>query len=286
MVGKYIQDCLSRKLLFFTGKGGVGKTSLALATALACQRRGKNVIYCSWSPLDVESPPALLEREGIEWVPLTAQDAFKEYALKILRFEKVYETIFENPVLKTFVLAAPGLSETVVAGKIWDLHHHRKHDLIIVDLPSSGHAYSFFHSPLGVKRIFRLGFVYKEALKIIGMFESPETRLDFVGIPEEMSVEENSLFYQKLKKLATFSFGFLHMNQCLPHFEEPSSAALAHLPQDVLECLEHHRIQKKAEQEAQEHSRTLPFSVQEIPRFAVSTEEEVVTKIAAHLEHL
>lgn len=286
MLGSYLQDCLSRKLIFFTGKGGVGKTSIALATALLARRHGKRVAFASWSPLDIESPPPSLEREGIEWLPLESSECFREYALKILRFEKVYDTIFENPVLKTFILAAPGLSQTVIAGKIWDLYENGHQDLLIVDLPASGHAYSFFQSPFGVKKIFRLGFVYKEALKIVTMFEDTNTRLDFVGIPEEMSVEENSQFYERLKKLAHFSFGYLHVNQCLPHFEAPSPGALNLLSPEIRECIQNQNALERLEKESLTLAKNLPLKMQEIPRFPELLEEEILNKIATHMEVL
>ncbi len=38
------------RILFFTGKGGVGKTSLACATAVALARRGKRVLVVSTDP--------------------------------------------------------------------------------------------------------------------------------------------------------------------------------------------------------------------------------------------
>lgn len=281
----YLKDCLSRKILFFTGKGGVGKTSLATATALLCEKHGKRVSFLSWTPLEgAEETPAIFRGKNIEWVPLESTAAFKEYALKILRFERIYDTIFENAVLKTFIMAAPGLSETVVAGKIWDLNENGSQDLIIVDLPASGHAYSFFQSPFGVKRIFKMGFVYKEALKIVGMFESRESRLDFVGIPEEMSVQENIQFYGKLKSLANFSFGFLHLNQCLPSFPIPNASAIANLPEAVQNVVTAHASTYAAERDSIRFSKELPLQSHEIPRYSESADHEIIQRIATHLE--
>ncbi len=41
---------LSTRILFFTGKGGVGKTSLACATAVWMAQRGKRVLLVSTDP--------------------------------------------------------------------------------------------------------------------------------------------------------------------------------------------------------------------------------------------
>ena len=127
-------------MIFFTGKGGTGKTTLAWATALACQRNGLKVAVASWNKYEDEISSTPVQDSNIRWVPLETFSAFKEYALGIVRFEKLYQAVFDNEILKAFIQAAPGLSETVIAGKIWDLWDKKKQDLIIVDLPSSGHA--------------------------------------------------------------------------------------------------------------------------------------------------
>src|SRR6185295_6148648 len=132
--------------------------------------------------------------------------AFREYALHVLKFDRIYQAIFENHVLKTFIQAAPGLSETVIAGKVWDLFEHGKQDLLIVDLPASGHAFSFFQSPLGIQKVFSTGFVHKEAIKISQMFENPNVRIDLVTLPEEMPIVESLQFHEKLSRLYPFHF--------------------------------------------------------------------------------
>ena len=144
MKKSYLEDTLSKKLLLFTGKGGVGKTAIAMATALLCKRHGKRVVFASWSPFDSSNQSLPEENHEIETVHLETLSAFREYALHILKFNKLYDIIFDNPVLKTFVKAAPGLSETVIAGKVWDLYDNGNQDILIIDLPSSGHAFSFF----------------------------------------------------------------------------------------------------------------------------------------------
>lgn len=45
-----IQEVEQQKYLFFTGKGGVGKTSLACATAIAMTDMGEKVLLISTDP--------------------------------------------------------------------------------------------------------------------------------------------------------------------------------------------------------------------------------------------
>lgn len=280
MTGTYLQDCLNRRLILFTGKGGVGKSAVAWATAALLQRSGRAVAFLSWSPFDKTAEPEVVGLQGIEWIRLNALECFREYALQILKFDRVYDAIFENKVLKTFVQAAPGLSETVVAGKIWQLFEKSKVDHLIVDLPASGHALSFFQSPLGIKKLFAMGLVHKEASKIAQMFEHPKTRLDFVAIPEEMSLIETKEFHEKLKALHPFPFGALHVNQCLQSFTLPEATVEKTLPPDISEVLVRYREQKAREVEALEQISDLPLPKLFIPKFSTESATRTIEKIS------
>ena len=43
----------------------------------------------------------------------------REYALMILRYETLYNLVFENKVVRYFLNAAPSLAEIVMLGKVW-----------------------------------------------------------------------------------------------------------------------------------------------------------------------
>lgn len=279
-MGTYLQDCLDRRLILFTGKGGVGKSAVAWATALLLQQAGKKVLFCSWDPFENKDHKPFFQIPGIETLSLEALECFKEYVLQVLKFERIYDAIFANKVLRTFVQAAPGLSETVVAGKIWQLFDQGSQDTLIVDLPASGHAFSFFQSPLGVKKLFGLGFVHKETGKIAEMFQHPQTRLDFVAIPEEMSLTETQEFHAKLKELHPFTFGYLHVNQCTPNFECPEEDLIKTLPKEAVQVMERFQIQRNREQEALETVVNFPLRRFSIPKYGTESAVTTIERIA------
>ena len=280
----YLEDCQSRKVIFFTGKGGVGKTTLAWATAVACRREGARITLASWNPFDDVTTPTWANDQGIRWIPLETLSAFREYSLNLLKFEKVYDAVFDNRVLKTFIKAAPGLSETVIAGKIWDLVDKREQDLVIVDLPSSGHAISFFQSPLGIQKIFSTGFVHKESGKIVKMFQERWCRIDLVALPEELPLVECLQLKQKLETLHPFHFGYLHLNQCTPTFPLPHSQNCAPLPDAVISCLERYRSRHAQEEEAMGLSWDFHLPTHYLPRFPSEGMKEILHKTATFLE--
>jgi anion-transporting ArsA/GET3 family ATPase len=276
----YIDSCLEKKVIFITGKGGVGKSTLAWATAMACQRKGKRVTVASWNPFDPYAGP-LPENQGIRWLPLDTLSCFKEYVLHILKFEAIYNTVFDNHVLKSFVRAAPGLAETVIAGKIWDLYHRAEQDLLVVDLPSSGHALSFFQSPLGVQKIFAIGFVHKEAGKISDMFASASTRIDLVALPEELPLVESKQLRDKLAALHPFHFGFLFLNQCTPEFALPQTE---NVPEVVRECRWRYEERLQQEKDTLSFAEAIPLPKRRIPRFPSADLRDTLHQVAQHLE--
>jgi hypothetical protein len=281
---EYLEDCLSRRLIFFTGKGGVGKTTLAWATALACRRRGRRVVVASWNPLGSDSIEPPFQSAGIESVHLETLSAFREYTLHLIRFDTLYNAVFDNYVLKTFVMVAPGLSETVIAGKVWDLFQRDTIDLVIVDLPSSGHAVSFFNSPIGVRKIFTVGFVSRETDKILGMFQSDLSRVDLVTLPEELPLVESRQLKEDLQRLQPFHFGYLHVNQCTPHLPLPGDETLRQLEEPVASALARYRARVQHEDEAMGLADEVGLRQNRIPRFATEQLRASVTEVADFLE--
>lgn len=273
-------------MVFFTGKGGVGKSALASATALACQKKNKTVFLVSWNPFDTKARSLPYESLGIQHFVLESTQCFKEYALTILKFKSIVDLLVGNKIVSKFISAAPGLSEAVIAGKIWDLTTHAADALVLVDLPSSGHAYSFFSSPLGLRKLFKVGLVHREIERICGMYFSPETAIQLVTLPEELPTTETIELRKKLMGLGSFNFNPLVLNQCLPSFPgerlEPQSAKNGLSPED-LNLVRHFDFLNQQQQEAEKElsSHHIPFL--EIPKL---TEPEWITTVESIAEHL
>ncbi|NBX77182.1 MAG: hypothetical protein EBQ92_11555 [Proteobacteria bacterium] len=237
----YSEEIISKKVVFFTGKGGVGKSAIASATALLAQRHGKQTFLVSWNPFDQQARPLPYQSLGIPHLLLNGMDCFREYALQILKFEKVVDLVFENKVVNTFISAAPGITEAVIAGKIWDLSDKHPDAVVLVDLPASGHALSFFSSPLGLRKLFRMGLVHREIERICEMMLSPSTLIQLLSIPEELSISETLELKKKLVSLGNFHFSPIFLNQCLPDFPgkaptpEVAKKALSEKPRELFE---------------------------------------------------
>src|SRR5207249_1951984 len=105
------------------------KSTVAAATAIAAARRGKRVLIIEVGdqeriPDIFRSPPAGYAGRSVYEVRipgiaggampiwsmcLTAREALREYAIRSMKFERIYEAVFENRVMRYFTAAAPGL---------------------------------------------------------------------------------------------------------------------------------------------------------------------------------
>ena len=193
------------KVRFITGKGGVGKTVVATALALAEARAGKRVLLAELHGRDrvaallgVEPPGYNLREvfEDLSLIDINPQEAMREYVLLNLRFELLYKAVFENKWVRHFVRLVPSLGELVMLGKIW--YHSQevvrgraRFDVIVVDAPATGHAMALFKAPQAVSHSVPPGPMRDNALLLHAMLVDPaQTMLQVVTTPEEMPVTE------------------------------------------------------------------------------------------------
>lgn len=206
---------LQRKLLIFTGKGGVGKSTVTAAFAVAAARRGKRVLLLEIGEHEKFSRlfnvPVVGYKGGVVYSPraanappitamcLTATEALREYGMRTVKFSMLYDAIFDNPVVRYFTAAAPGLVELNLLGKIESLHREvmppaagARFDLMLLDAPSTGHALALFQAPQMARRLAQAGPVYAMVDRMWQFITDPaRTALNIVTLPEEMPINES-----------------------------------------------------------------------------------------------
>jgi anion-transporting ArsA/GET3 family ATPase len=201
-----LDDLLRRRIVVLSGKGGVGKSVVGAALALAARDRGKRVLLA-----EVDAPTSVArllggkDAEGIaEVLPglsttnLVPREVMDEYVRETARVDLIARKILASPVYHRFFAAAPGLSELMVLGKLMVLDEERtgwarqpRFDLIVVDAPATGHALSFLKVPVAASNAVPVGPVGHNARRILAMLRDPErTALVVVAVPEEMAVVE------------------------------------------------------------------------------------------------
>jgi anion-transporting ArsA/GET3 family ATPase len=196
---------LDRRLVIVTGKGGVGKSTVAAALALLASRAGKRVLVCEANVQERIAPllgaplsgSATREvRQGLFTVDVTPAAAMREYGVMILRFATLYDAVFQNRLMRYFLRAVPGLAELVVLGKV--LHEVRvqergapRWDMVILDAPATGHAVQLLRVPSALIDTVPAGPLHHDAEWMRAILVDPtRTGLVLVTLPEEMPVNE------------------------------------------------------------------------------------------------
>jgi anion-transporting ArsA/GET3 family ATPase len=199
-------DLLDKRLVVVTGKGGVGKTTVTAALGLIAARSGKRTVICEVA--EQERLAALFgvdasgheERElapGLHSISVDPERAKEEWLRYQLKSGTLAGVLGGSSLFRYLSAAAPGLSELVTIGKVWDLAQLERRtggsvfDLAIVDAPATGHGIAMLRAPSTYAGVARVGPIRRQALKIDGFLrDSARTGVVVVALPEEMPVNE------------------------------------------------------------------------------------------------
>ena len=151
---------LDKKVLFFGGKGGVGKTTCASATALAASHAGKRVLLVSTDP--AHSTSDIFEREiGPEPVELLPNlwgleiDGALESRRYVAGVKEQIKDLFGHHILKEahkqidLAASMPGAEEMALFDRIGGLirGEDTRFDLIVFDTAPTGHTLRLIRMP-------------------------------------------------------------------------------------------------------------------------------------------
>jgi len=232
---------LDRKLVFVTGKGGTGKTTVASALALLASSRGKRVLICEADAKGelaayYECPPmAFKEKEvqpGLFAMAMDTEASLREYLRLQLRVPVVGRI---GPVAKAFDFlgtAAPGVREILTVGKFcWEVRE-KGWDMVVVDAPASGHIVGQLAAPQAVNGLVKVGLIRSQTDWMLEMLSDPAiTGLLAVCTPEEMPVTETIELAARVEQETTVQLAGVVVNRVLPELfgrkEEAVFEALA-----------------------------------------------------------
>jgi anion-transporting ArsA/GET3 family ATPase len=205
-VGVMAAPLLDRRLIYVTGKGGAGKTTVALALALAASDAGRRVCVVEVGGqarvAETYGRPAREdggEQElsaGLWTLTIDPEAAVREWFSSLLS-RPLADVLVRSGTFAAFARAAPGARELTAAAKIADLVADRRwsgappYDLAIVDAPSSGHGVGMLRAPATFAEIERAGPLGRQAASIRDLL-ADERRTGVVAVaePAEMSVTE------------------------------------------------------------------------------------------------
>jgi anion-transporting ArsA/GET3 family ATPase len=164
----------NRSTVICCGSGGVGKTTVSAALALAAARQGRRACVVTIDPakrladaLGVETlanqPTAVSgDWPGELWaLMLDTKTTFDDLVLRYAASSEQAHGILDNRLYRNLSQALSGTQEYMAMEKLYELHEEGRYDLVVVDTPPTRNALDFLDAPGRLtrfldNRIFRL----------------------------------------------------------------------------------------------------------------------------------
>jgi anion-transporting ArsA/GET3 family ATPase len=288
------------RLLIVTGKGGVGKSSVAAALALASAQSDKRTLVAEVNTKEritqlLGKPEAGHQVTSVEenlWaVNLRPQEAMREYALMILKFESIYNAVFENRLVQYFLRFVPSLAELVLLGKLlFHLKEKRpdgswRFDRIVVDAPATGHAITFLSVPQVIIDTVPPGPLAEDAKWMRDyLVDELITAAVLVSLPEDMPVNETIELSRALEARVHVKKQAVVLNGYIPHRFPPAELAkLAGAPQ-LSDVARVHEQRARLSDEAGQRLAALGHPMATVPRlYPERFGRKSIEEIANHL---
>jgi anion-transporting ArsA/GET3 family ATPase len=211
-----VPSLLDKRLIVVTGKGGVGKTTVAAALGLIAARAGKRTVICEVAEqerladlfgVDASGHEERKLAEDLHTVSVDPERAKEEWLRYQLKSGTLAGVLGGSSVFRYLSAAAPGLSELVTIGKVWDLAQLERRtggsvfDLAIVDAPATGHGIAMLRAPSTYAGVARVGPIRRQALQIDRFLrDRRRTGVVVVALPEEMPVNETLDIERRLRE--------------------------------------------------------------------------------------
>ena len=204
------------RLHVVTGKGGVGKTTVAASLALALSREGKKVLLVEVEgrqgisqtfdvpPLGTDEVRLVAHASGGElWgLSVEAKAALLEYLQSFYKLGRAGGALERMGVVDFATTVAPGVRDVLLTGKVYEAvgrttgpkrgQGRKVWDAVVLDAPPTGRITRFLAVNVQVADLARVGPVHSQAESITRMLRDRQSVVHIVTLLEEMPVQETA----------------------------------------------------------------------------------------------
>ncbi len=200
-----ITSLMTRKLIVVTGKGGVGKSTIATSLGLLAARNGLRALVVEMGGQQIATGLFAVEAGVGEtkltenlWAITIDPDAALVEWLTAVGGSVPARLLTSRSSFRAFAAAAPGAKELVSLVKVWELTQSERwrkrggrYDLVILDAPATGHALALVRSPATYGAIARVGPVAAQ-IRHVGDLLADRDRTGYVAVAQgsEMAITE------------------------------------------------------------------------------------------------
>ena len=199
---------LAHRLVFVTGKGGVGRTAISLALAVAASRARRRVLVVEVNPYGrigeylggrTLTPEPLEVASNLAVAQIAPAVIMEEFVLSVLRIRALARRLLASNTFRVVVAAAPGIEDFLTLVRIagWESARtglkggRHRFDLVVVDAPATGHSVPLLATPGSLLKMLPFGPLAGTARQLAMLLnDSGRTAVAVVTRPEEMAVNE------------------------------------------------------------------------------------------------
>ena len=230
-------ELLRHSVLLVTGKGGVGKSTVAVSMARLAAQRGQRVLLVELESVSRVAPLFGLPRVGPEpievdrrlWVAcLDSMDSLRFFFTQQLKVAALVNLALRNRAVEGFFKAVPAVKPMLFLYHLWRIEQDQgrfgdgRYDLIICDLPTSGFTVGMYAIPDTLAHVFRVGSMATYAVGMREMLSQPgRAGLVLVTLPEEMPVTETLELRADLLRRHGVETAAIVVNGVYPHIVRP-----------------------------------------------------------------
>jgi anion-transporting ArsA/GET3 family ATPase len=231
-----MDDLFAHSLLVVTGKGGVGKSTVAAALGRAADRRGLRTIVVEVAARDDLSHAlgasaaagAYAEQavsDRLHHISIDPQRAMEEYLRQQLPLGPLASLLARSRIFAALSAATPGMRELLTIGKVWELAQHQRrtrgsqpYDLVVLDAPATGHGLAMLQAPRTFASVARVGPVASQGRAVASFLSDPRrTAVLAVSTAEEMPVAETLELRTRLREQLGLDLSLVVVNAVVPH---------------------------------------------------------------------